>query len=44
VGNRGGLSLAANRMIGALQCKENQPAPSGSGNVASIKEDQCRAL
>lgn len=44
VGNRGGVSLAANRMIGALQCKENQPAPSGSGNIASIKEDQCRAL
>ena len=44
VGNRGGLALSANRMGGNLQCKENQPAPTGSGNVASSKEDQCRAL
>jgi hypothetical protein len=44
VGNRGGLVLSANRMGGALQCKENQPAPTGSGNIATIKEDQCRRL
>jgi hypothetical protein len=44
VGNTGGLALSANRMGGNLQCKENQPAPTGSGNVASAKEDQCRAL
>lgn len=42
--NRGGLALIANRMGGALQCKDNLPAPTGSGNTASIKEDQCRDL
>jgi hypothetical protein len=44
VGNRGGVVLNANRMNGAMQCKENVPAPTGSGNVAAIKEDQCRGL
>ncbi len=44
VGNRGGLSLSANRMGGNLQCKENLPAPAGSGNAAASKEDQCAAL
>lgn len=44
VGNTGGLALSANRMGGNLQCKENLPAPTGSGNVAASKEDQCRAL
>jgi hypothetical protein len=44
VGNRGGLSLSANRMGGNLQCKENLPAPTGSGNLAASKEDQCAAL
>ncbi len=42
--NRGGLALIANRIGGALQCKDNLPAPTGSGNTASIKEDQCRGL
>ena len=38
------LSLNGNAMIGNLQCKENLPAPTGSDNVATSKEDQCRAL
>jgi hypothetical protein len=42
--NRSGVSLTANTIGGAMQCKDNQPAPTGSGNVASIKEDQCRPL
>jgi hypothetical protein len=44
VGNRGGLALFDNTMNGNLQCKENQPAPTGSGNVAASKEDQCAGL
>jgi hypothetical protein len=35
----------SNRVNGNLQCKENTPAPVGSGNiVAGNKEDQCRRL
>ena len=44
VGNRGGATLLDNRAIGNLQCKENQPAPRGSGNTAASIEDQCRAM
>ncbi len=44
VANRGGVALTDNRMNGNLQCKENTPAPSGGGNIAALKEDQCVAL
>jgi hypothetical protein len=44
VGNRGGVELIDNRMNGNLQCKENAPAPTGGGNTAALKEDQCVAL
>jgi hypothetical protein len=44
VKNFGGVSLTGNVINGALQCKENAPAPVGGGNTASIKEDQCAAL
>jgi hypothetical protein len=44
VQNTGGLRFNGNRMNGNMQCKENQPAPTGSGNVAALKEDQCRDL
>lgn len=44
VGNGGGVALADNRMNGNLQCKENAPPPSGGGNTAALKEDQCAAL
>ena len=44
VGNRGGMVLTDNRIDGNLQCKENRPAPSGGGNIAASKEDQCAAL
>jgi hypothetical protein len=44
VGNRGGVALSLNRMNGNLQCKENDPAPTGGGNRATSKEDQCAAL
>ncbi len=43
-GNTGGAVLNNNRAGGNLQCKDNLPAPSGSGNVAANKEDQCRGL
>ncbi|HMM84362.1 hypothetical protein [Azohydromonas sp.] len=42
--NYGGLALANNRMKGNLQCKENIPSPTGGGNRAASKEDQCRRL
>ena len=44
VGNRGGLTVSGNAMKGNLQCKENLPAPTGAGNTAALKEDQCRGL
>jgi hypothetical protein len=42
--NRGGITLTNNRMGGVMQCKDNLPAPTGSGNVASAKQDQCLRL
>lgn len=44
IANRGGVTLNGNRMGGVMQCKDNLPAPTGSGNVATLKEDQCRGL
>jgi hypothetical protein len=43
-GNTGGVTLNLNTMKGNLQCKENVPAPTGAGNLAASKEDQCRRL
>lgn len=42
--NRGGVTLLANRIRQVLECKENAPAPTGSGNNAGEKKEQCRAL
>lgn len=42
--NRGGASFVNNRMNGNMQCKENVPAPTGSGNRSPSKEDQCERL
>jgi hypothetical protein len=42
--NVGGVTLVNNRMKGNMQCKENYPAPTGSGNVSPSKEDQCARL
>ena len=39
--NRGGASITRNVINGNLQCKENAPAPTGFGNTATSKEDQC---
>lgn len=44
VKNSGGATLERNRINGNLQCKENDPAPVGGGNLAASKEDQCSAL
>lgn len=43
-GNTGGVRLVSNRVAENLQCKENRPAPTGSGNLAGSKEDQCAKL
>jgi len=42
--NTGGVKLVSNRITENLQCKENRPAPTGSGNIAGSKEDQCARL
>ena len=42
--NMGGATFNNNRMNGNMQCKENIPAPTGSGNVSPSKEDQCARL
>lgn len=42
--NLGGAALHNNRANGNLQCQGNQPPPTGSGNVAALKENQCAAL
>lgn len=42
--NIGGAVFTNNRMKGNMQCKENVPAPTGRGNVAASKEDQCARL
>ena len=43
--HRNGIAIGSNSVDGNLQCKENVPAPTGSGNVVQgNKEDQCRRL
>jgi hypothetical protein len=42
--NTGTVRFVNNRMNGNMQCKENMPAPTGSGNVSPSKEDQCARL
>lgn len=42
--NTGGVVLRNNTINGNLQCKENNPAPTGGGNRAALKEDQCARL
>jgi hypothetical protein len=40
-----GLTISSNRINGNLQCKSNNPAPRGSGNIVDgSKEDQCSRL
>ena len=43
--NQGAISITANRIKGNLQCKANNPPPTGGGNVVhGNKEDQCKRL
>ena len=43
--NTGGVDISNNRVDGNLQCKENDPAPVGGGNIVQgSKEDQCADL
>ena len=43
--NRGGVAITANRVDGNLQCKANNPAPTGGRNIVQgVKEDQCARL
>jgi uncharacterized protein YaiE (UPF0345 family) len=42
--NSGGASISNNTIRQNMQCKENTPAPTGGGNRAGDKEDQCSGL
>jgi len=42
--NTGGAAFNSNRITGNMQCKDNLPAPTGRGNSAASKEDQCARL
>ncbi|MGH7961780.1 MAG: hypothetical protein ACRERD_08135 [Candidatus Binatia bacterium] len=42
--NTGGVTLLDNIIAENLQCKENSPPPTGGGNIAGDKEDQCANL
>ena len=43
--NRGAVSITSNRINGNLQCKANNPRPTGGGNiVGGNKQDQCARL
>ena len=42
--NTGGVTLLRNVIAENLQCKENTPRPTGGGNIAGSKEDQCARL
>jgi hypothetical protein len=43
--NVGGVEISRNIIDGNLQCKENEPPPTGGGNeVQGNAEDQCEAL
>jgi hypothetical protein len=42
--NTGGAHIVENVLKGNLQCKENSPPPTGFGNRAASKEDQCANL
>ncbi len=44
VQNTGGVALTNNRISQSLQCKQNDPAPTGGGNRAGDKEGQCARL
>jgi hypothetical protein len=44
VQNKGGVAFTNNRISESLQCKENNPRPTGGGNIAGDKEGQCAAL
>lgn len=42
--NRGAFNFSLNRVRENLQSKENTPPPTGAGNTAAKREDQCAAL
>ena len=44
VSNTGALVIKNNRISENLQCKQNNPPPTGGGNVAGDKEGQCAKL
>jgi hypothetical protein len=44
VSNTGGLVIENNTIAENLQCKQNNPPPTGGGNTAGDKEDQCAKL
>ncbi len=42
--NTGGLEITGNQIGNGLQCQDNNPFPTGGGNVAKQKQGQCQFL
>lgn len=42
--NTGGLTVTDNRIVNGLQCQDNDPFPTGGGNIAAQKQGQCERL
>lgn len=42
--NTGGVKITSNIIGNGLQCQDNNPPPTGSGNVAKQKQAQCQNL
>jgi len=42
--NTGGLEISGNRIGNGLQCQDNNPPPTGGGNIAKQKQGQCMFL
>ncbi len=42
--NTGGLEITGNRIGNGLQCQDNNPPPTGGGNIAKQKQGQCQFL
>ncbi|CAA9281149.1 MAG: Cytochrome C553 (soluble cytochrome f) [uncultured Chloroflexia bacterium] len=42
--NTGGLEISGNQIGNGLQCQDNNPPPTGGGNIAKQKQGQCMFL
>jgi len=42
--NTGGVTITGNGITNGLQCQDNNPFPTGGGNIAAQKQGQCERL